>query len=215
MDFLKSIESSNFSLGIKMLPLWYFIMLDEIKSYVKSEFDAHIDLQFHSLDHVTNVAKWAVKLGKYHHLNERELFLLELAAWMHDLGFKECYQGHERAGSKIIGEHLEAKLTSDEIQEVQDLIKATQMPQKPKNLMQKVLCDADLAHLGSIEYYDWLEKLREEWVESLGKSWSDPDWFAFNIDFLKNHQYHTEAAWQLLEPTKQLNIIELQKRMAL
>ena len=188
-------------------------MLEEIISYVKSEFEAHIDLQFHSLDHVTNVAKWVVKLGQFHNLSERDLFLLELAAWMHDLGFKECYHGHEKASSKMIGEHLEAKLTPAEIQVIQNLIAATQMPQKPHNLMEEILCDADLAHLGSNEYYDWLEKLREEWVETLGKSWSDSDWYAFNVDFLSNHSYHTEAAKTLLEPMKQQNIDGMRRRI--
>ena len=39
---------------------------------------------------------------------------------------------------------------------------ATTMPQRPKNLVEKVVCDADLIHIGTKEFFRKNDLLKEE-----------------------------------------------------
>lgn len=76
------------------------------------------------------------------------------------------------------------------------------MPQHPRNLLEQILCDADLCHLASSSYPDYQEMLRVEWHMELGLSMTDEEWNVSNDKFLKNNSYFTAYGKRVLEPRK-------------
>lgn len=158
---------------------------------------------FHNLHHTLNVVQGAIIIGGQEGLAHEELEVLILAAWFHDSGHVEAYEGHE-ASSQIIA----LRFLRDEcypevrIDCVLRCIEATTMPQEPRDAMEAVLCDADLFHLSFAEYDHYQELLREEWKRVLGVQFSDADWERENNAFLATHRYFTDYGQMVLEPRK-------------
>ena len=87
---------------------------------------------------------------------------------------------------------------------------ATKLDYTPSNIQENIIKDADNVHLANKNYPNILEKLREEWEQSINKKYSNQDWYHLNVDFLKRQQYYTKFAkdnWQNLKELN-LNIIE-------
>ena len=80
------------------------------------------------------------------------------------------------------------------------------MPQNPKNLLEKVICDADLYHLSLAEYCHLQALLLEEWKRVLSKKCTHEEWTQENLTFLKEHQYWTTYGQTILQKRKELNI---------
>ena len=78
---------------------------------------------------------------------------MHLAAWFHDIGHLIKYKGHERESQKLAWNWLQREsYPSDKMKIILSCIAATQLPQTPKNLLEQVICDADLFHLSLEEY---------------------------------------------------------------
>ncbi|HCN37093.1 MAG TPA: phosphohydrolase, partial [Bacteroidetes bacterium] len=111
---------------------------------------------YHNYLHTTKVTESAQKIGKKSGLNESELELVTLAALFHDTGYIVSKEGHEIKSAEFAEEFLKSKnYPPEKIQKVKELILATTIPVSPKNLMEEVICDADLSHLGSKEYKEY------------------------------------------------------------
>ena len=78
--------------------------------------------------------------------------MLRLGVLMHDIGFTVSSENHEEEGVKI-AKSLMAKhnFSHEEIDLVSGLIMATKIPQRPKSLLQKIICDVDLDYLGLVD----------------------------------------------------------------
>src|SRR5260221_604528 len=86
------------------------------------------------------------------------------------------------------------------------------MPQSPKNLMEQVLCDADLSHLGTDEFTRKNKQLRDELKEFSKQDISKKDWRKVNISFLENHTYFTDYARRKFQPVKERNLEDLKDK---
>ena len=83
------------------------------------------------------------------------------------------------------------------------LIKVTVKENVPQTLFEKIIKDADYYHLLSEEYSNSCQDLRKEWENTEGKSFSDIEWSAENLDFLKNkHRFYTDFAKETAELTR-------------
>ncbi|MGY8712230.1 hypothetical protein RAD16_41465, partial [Bradyrhizobium sp. 18BD] len=92
------------------------------------------------------------------------------------------------------------------IDKVLECIRSTRFPQEPTNLLEQIICDADLYHFSKTNYNDYARRLREEWSLVLHKTFTDRDWKSQNLEILRKHQFHTDYGRQILERRKQLNI---------
>ena len=90
-------------------------------------------------------------------------------------------------------------------------INATKYPCNPGNLLEEIICDADLYHIGTKDYEDKSDLLRVEWEKSKDKIYTELEWLKLNIDFLTNHKFFTKFAKKNLEETKLNSILSLQK----
>ncbi|MEM8508497.1 MAG: HD domain-containing protein [Bacteroidota bacterium] len=158
---------------------------------------------FHNLHHTLTVLEGAGRIGRAENLTEAELEMVLLAAVFHDLGHIECYSGHEEASMRLAKKWLtEQGYPEDKIPIILSCIGATRIPQRPKHLLEKVVCDADLIHLSFESYPIYREMLRSEWEMELGLSYTDEEWIANNNTFLQDHNYFTDYGKNALEPKK-------------
>jgi len=143
--------------------------------------------------------------------DEQELKILEIAAWFHDAGFVNCYNEHEEESCNIVRKFLPDLGASDsEVEKICTLIRATKVPQTPKDYLSEILCDADLYYLGSSSFFEISEKLKQEWL-FYGIIQNDEAFAERQLKFLNIHQYFTETAKKEREPGKKKIIEELSK----
>jgi predicted metal-dependent HD superfamily phosphohydrolase len=118
-----------------------------------------------------------------------------LAAWFHDTGYLEEIEGHEERSVELAKSFLEAKgFPQDKVAQVVRCVRATKIPQNPKNLIEQVLCDADIAHLASKDFLESTELVRVEIEHRLGRRLSEIEWLTMNTNFVAGHRYHTDCA---------------------
>src|SRR6476620_1591109 len=191
-------------------------LLTQVRPYVTELFKHKVDphLVFHNLEHTQQVVAAAEELATYHNLNDEDRLTLLLAAWFHDTGFSSGKaEDHEKESIRLATDFLKSKGVEDEtIQRVSSSIQATHMPQSPLSLVEKIICDADLSHLGSNEFKKMNDHLRQEQEFYFNTQFSKKEWRQRNIEFLESHQYFTDYAQRMREPKKQEWIRELRKK---
>lgn len=162
---------------------------------------------FHNLEHTKGVVKACQIISRHMGIDAGDHALLLMAAWFHDSGYLVKTEGHEQVSKDLARFYLYREgLELAQLERVLDCIEATTMPQRPKTLIQKILCDADLSHLAGGNYLELQKALRKEWSSTLGKIYTDRKWHKENLDFLKSHQYFTTYGKKVLQGRKELNI---------
>jgi uncharacterized membrane-anchored protein YitT (DUF2179 family)/predicted metal-dependent HD superfamily phosphohydrolase len=166
-------------------------------------------LSYHCTQHTKDVVETCRHLAEKEKLSEEDTHLVLTAALLHDSGFLKGYDNHEELScdnaKKLLPDY---NYSARQIETVCELIMATKLPQKPVNLLQEVLCDADLFYLGSDDYFDGANRLFSEW-RAADKIKEDVDWYKMQIEFLKKHKYFTLTALKEREQKKKDNLQEL------
>ncbi|NVN96225.1 MAG: HD domain-containing protein [Bacteroidetes bacterium] len=167
-------------------------------------------LYYHSVDHTIDVYNATLRLAKTEKINRNDLLLLKTAALFHDAGLIKKYREHEDASIEIAKNTLtEFGYTQADIDIICSLISSTRLPQNPENKIAKILCDADLDHLGRDDFFMIAHKLRYEWGE-LGYLHSTlKEWYQLQIIFLEEHRYFTHSANDLRYNGKIKNLSEI------
>lgn len=191
------------------------LILEKVALYAKDvlENDIPSDFVYHDLYHTSRVVKAAETIGKESGLSDEDLEIVTIAAWFHDLGYKSGCIKHEKTSAEMAREFLVKEgYPEEKIQKVEGCILATQMPQAPKNLLEEVLCDADLHHLACNDYSMMAEKMHTEVEKIKGHEIKMEDWNTMNFNFFKDHEYFTEYGKQHLEPIKKKNLKSIKKK---
>jgi predicted metal-dependent HD superfamily phosphohydrolase len=191
-------------------------ILGAAQDYVTNLFRQQVDPKFvfHNLGHTQQVVAAAQELAAHHNLSDDDPFVLLVAAWFHDTGFRSGKaEEHESESISIATGFLQEQgVDASIIQRVSSCIQATKMPQSPLSTVEKILCDADLYHLGGPDFRKMNDDLRAEQEAYLGKELPKKEWRQRNIEFLETHQYFTEWAQRHREPQKQEWLRLLQKK---
>ncbi len=195
----------------------YAASLEKIEHFATSTTHHHHkkELLFHNQQHTEQVVKAAIKIGQHYNLSDTDMFIVTAAAWFHDLGYcMGTATGHEDKGADMAAGYLK-ELGVDEasIQSIRGCILATRMPQHPVTLLEKIVCDADLYHLGTDEFPAGNKLVRKEFEAVQHIKISKEEWRIKAITFLLSHQYHTDYARQLLNTKKQENLDMLQRKV--
>ena len=103
--------------------------------------------------------------------------------------------------------------TERQIDIIDAIIMATEIPQNPKTLLEMIMCDADLDYLGREDFYEISASLKKELI-SFGKIQTDKQWDEMQIPFLEKHQYFTETNKRRRQPNKLKRIEELKNKLA-
>jgi len=178
---------------------------NELPDYVK----------YHDFDHTLMVVKEVVDLAKREGVNEKTRDILEVAAWFHDLGYLQKATGHEEISANIAHEFLQQRDVSDEeINLVKRIILATEMEYKPQDLVEQLIKDADLAHLGLEGGRDRSELLRQEKGALLNTKFKRSQWIKINIQFFEAYQYYTNSAKEKYGAKKQAYLEEIKVELS-
>ena len=171
-------------------------------------------LTYHGKHHTLDVLKITAELCRLENISRKETTLLKTAALYHDCGFTETYSNHEEKGCEIAMRTLpDFGYSSKDIEKICGMIMATKIPQTPTNLLEQIICDADLDYLGRDDFYSIGNTLFEEFkLYNVIKD--EQSWNRLQVGFIGGHQYFTQTTLKRRENKKQKYLRELKDLVA-
>ena len=172
-------------------------------------------LTYHNAWHTTgDVLPAAICFASKLNVNQDDLTVLKTAILFHDLGYLQQYDNNESIGAKMAEDILpQYEYSYEQIVKITRLILATQVPQKPTTLLEKIICDADL---DSLHRDDFIERGRVLLAEFaiFQNNIKEFDWLDIQLEFIKNHTYHLDVDINSRNAGKLENILLLEKKIA-
>ncbi|MGN6291526.1 MAG: Pycsar system effector family protein [Chitinophagaceae bacterium] len=191
----------------------YAQLLEEVKQEVTHFFHLHGNegFAYHNLSHTERVVTNAGLLARHYQLDDKDFFIVSTAAWFHDTGYYvNGATNHEVRGAEMAAAFLQGKGVEEEIiGSVQNCILATSLPQSPKNLLEQIVCDADLFHLGTDDFPVQNKLMRREAEWRLNRKIPKHDWRQGTISFLESHHFQTDYGQSLLTQKKKQHLQKL------
>jgi len=191
------------------------VQVDKAEKFVINMLAAGLPahLYYHNVHHTIDVVHTSLKLAGSENIdNEEDLMLLKTAALYHDCGFLHIYDNHEEKGCDIAQEVLPGfGYSPGQIKIICNMIMKTKLPQQPVTILEKILCDADLDHLGRDDFEKVGNCLYREW-RAVGKISDEKDWNETQIRFLESHHYWTKSAISNREKQKQILLKDLKEK---
>lgn len=172
-------------------------------------------LGYHGLHHTMDVLKMAAELCESEGVSQHERVLVKTAALFHDAGFvKNKHAGHEAEGCRLVMESLpQFGYQPEDIDCICRMIMSTKIPQSPTNLLEQILCDADLDYLGRDDFFSIGDSLFRE-LQAYNLIGDEQTWNRLQVSFLSAHRFHTDTNKTLREPVKRRYLEELQELVA-
>lgn len=189
--------------------------------YQKAEFHIMRELQdnlpnnlhYHSIKHTRDVVEAVERIALSENVTDEGLFLLKSAASYHDAGFTKQYSQNEPIGVEMAEGILPNYGYSEKhIERIKDLIFVTAIPHQPQNLLEEIICDADLDYLGRDDFHEIADSLFLELKERNIVS-SKKEWDKMQVKFLKSHKYFTQTAINTRQEKKMKHLTEIEKRL--
>jgi predicted metal-dependent HD superfamily phosphohydrolase len=190
-------------------------LAEEVKQYVLSYYEMHHDteLLYHNLKHTKEVVANATRIANHYQLSDEDFFVVVCAAWFHDVGYFIDKTDHETQGANLAADHLkQLRVDAAVIEKVRGCILSTKMPQKPNGLLQEIICDADLFHLGTDQFLDKSKLLRKEFEMCKHHDIDKQQWRQNSIELLENHRYFTDYVRLLLSDQQEKNLRKLKEK---
>ncbi|OFX85312.1 MAG: hypothetical protein A2W99_14900 [Bacteroidetes bacterium GWF2_33_16] len=195
------------------------LRLNDIEEFILTKLEDGLpkNLYYHNIKHTIDVVTQVELIGRSEKVSDDDMLVLKTAALFHDIGHLVDYDTHEEESVKLARKILPAYFYNEkQIERISQLILCTQMPPQPVNLLEEIMCDADLDYLGRIDFVPVSVNLFKE-LKERGKIDSLQEWNNHQIKFIQTHQYFTQTARKLREVNKniQLDIIRKEIRKAL
>lgn len=191
-------------------------LLESVEAYVERYIQDEVDPQFvyHNFQHTCAVVEAARELAAHYDVSPEDRLAIILAAWFHDVGYSGGWVDHEERSVAIAKSWLDAKDVTDKtlINQIAGAIRATKMDATPQTFLEEIVADADLSHLGDLSYWDRCGRVRQEFALTREMIMSDQEWIDFELNFMLNHEFYTEAARELFGERKSKHVKQLYKR---
>ncbi|MBQ2075874.1 MAG: HD domain-containing protein, partial [Bacteroidales bacterium] len=199
----------NHLFNVRKQSLNFSLIQEEILEQMQR--DLPKNLYYHNLKHTTDAIYRVTDIGTKENVSEEDLLLLRCAALFHDSGFMASYDNNEEIGARLAHQTLaKYKFSREQIEIIKGIINATKVPQNPHNLLEEIMCDADLDYLGRPDFIPISQNLFRELFER-GKIDSIEQWNKMQYKFITEHHYFTETAKRSGEPGKQQVLKELKE----
>lgn len=195
--------------------LLQLVRLCDLEDFILEKLEKGLpqNLYYHNLKHTVDVYTQVELIGRSENVTTEQLLLLRTAALFHDAGHMIDYSTHEEMAVKLAREILpEYYYTEKQIEVVSDLIMSTKLPPKPNNLLEEIMCDADLDYLGRTDFIPVSNMLYRELHEH-GKIGTLREWNELQIKFIAKHSYFTQTARKLRNVNKQSQLDKLRSWM--
>jgi class 3 adenylate cyclase len=194
----------NHAFRVKFGLIQFSDMQEIILDKLEKELPEH--LFYHNVKHTVDVVTEVELIGWAEGVSDEEILLLKAAGLFHDAGHTIAYKDHEMYGTKLAREILPKFGYSVEmIDRICEIIMATKLPPQPGNLLEDIICDADLDYLGRSDFIPVSNTLYKE-LKVQNMIGSLNDWNKLQVKFISGHQYFTETARNLREVNKQKQI---------
>jgi predicted metal-dependent HD superfamily phosphohydrolase len=171
-------------------------LVKQAQAYVEPLLQKNLDprLTYHTLAHTEYVVKQAHILADAAKLPTKDTEELLIAAWFHDSGYLDTYDGHEYKSMVRAAEWLQAqKYDPASIEVIKNLIRVTHRNEEAKTELEKIISDADMSNLAADDYRSRAELIRTEWELVLDKSYSNTEWAELQLNFMLAHKYQSEV----------------------
>tara|TARA_R110002073_G_scaffold57778_4_gene146761 strand:+ start:181074 stop:182267 length:1194 start_codon:yes stop_codon:yes gene_type:complete len=192
-------------------------ILQKVEDYAVTQLTENLPKNFiyHNINHTRKVVRYVQELVEGEKVDAKDAQIVEIAAWLHDVGYTKSTEGHEKVGAEMAKRFLESqKIAKTTIDKVEKCILATTKTIEPTNQLECILVDADCAHLGNKGYSEISELLREEWEQQNDKAFTNVEWVQENINFLgTKHRFYTNYAIDNWQNTKDKNLAKLYKSL--
>ena len=163
-------------------------------------------LFYHNVKHTVDVVTEVELIGWGEGCTDEDILLLKTAGLFHDAGHTITYDNHEFYSAGMAKEMLpKYNYTTEQIDRICEIIMATKLPPKPKNLLEAIICDSDLDYLGRSDFIPVSNTLFEE-LKAQNKIGALNDWNKLQLKFISGHQYFTNTARSLREVNKHLQV---------
>ncbi len=190
-------------------------LLLDVEAYVTNFISEQVpkEYAYHDVQHTLDVVAAVQEIGQSFELGDKEMEMLIISAWFHDTGYDKGAMGHEQRSAKYAEDYLKKySYSPEQIKVIQACILATKMPHAPETLLHRIICDADLSHLGQNVYWDRCSRVRQEMTLTQSSIMSEQEWIDFELKFINLHKYQTTVAQQLYGARKEKHIRQLQKQ---
>lgn len=163
-------------------------------------------LYYHNVKHTVDVVTEVELIGWGEGCTDEEILILKTAGLFHDAGHIIAYDNHEFYSAEMAREMLPGyDYTTGQIERICEIIMATKLPPRPKNLLEEIICDSDLDYLGRSDFIPVSNTLYEE-LKAQNKIGALNEWNKLQLKFISGHQYFTGTARSLREVNKHLQI---------
>ena len=190
-------------------------ILTTVEAYITQFFKENVPEQYvyHDLIHTQDVVRSCRQIGLAFGLPMEDLENLQIAAWFHDSGYDKGPENHEERSAEYVAAFLENyNYPSQVVDIIKDCIKVTKLPQNPVGLLQQIICDADLSHLGEKNYWMRTARVRQELIVTHNKLMTEEEWIEFELAFMIGQNYHTKVAKDMYQKRKLKHIAQLRKQ---
>lgn len=198
----------------KKFSIRYSLMqFTDLQEYMLNKLEKELPkyLYYHNVKHTIDVVTQAELIGIGEGVGDEELLLLKTAALFHDTGHVLSHDEHEHHSTIIARDILpNYYYTEKQIEKICELIMATKLPPRPKNALERIICDSDLDYLGRSDMIPVSNSLYRE-LKEMDKIGSLREWNELQMKFISNHHYFTKTAQSLREVNKQKQIERISK----
>ncbi|NVO10057.1 MAG: HD domain-containing protein [Bacteroidales bacterium] len=208
-----STNLSGFSPNKELQIQLQFLRFGDLEEFILEKLEKGLpkNLYYHNLKHTVDVYTQVELIGRSENVTLEEQLLLQTAALFHDAGHLIDYDTHEEMGVKLAREILpEYQYSERQIEIISELIMITKLPPKPRNLLEAIMCDADLDYLGRTDFIPVSNMLYKELHEH-GKIGTIHEWNELQIKFIEKHQYFTNTARKLRNVNKNSQLENIKK----
>jgi predicted metal-dependent HD superfamily phosphohydrolase len=180
----------------------------KVADHVSLLFTQHADerLLYHNLTHTLEVTQRVIEIAKYYTPVEEIMFILKTAAWFHDTGY--LFVGgkdHEEEGVYRMKEFLTGlKVFPPVMDTISRCIMATKRSGEPVTQLERIVCDADTYHFGTLLFRETDLLVKKELEAFTGTTFTH--WTNDSIALLTNHRFYTYYCQQKLSAGKKENI---------
>ncbi len=183
----------------------------KLKQFIITKLESELSekLIYHGFHHTLHVLKSCNQYIKRMHIGTHDAYLLRTAAIMHDTGFIWGFDNHEDESITYTRNILpDWNYSEQEIDKIIGMINATKKPQTPSTVLEQILADSDLDYLGTEYFYKIGNKLYNELL-AFNKISNEEEWDRIQVQFLRDHHYHTPFAIKYRTPVKQKYLKEI------
>jgi uncharacterized protein len=189
----------------------FLLIKKEITDILSAQLDKR--LCYHNTDHTLDVLAQAERIAIAAGVSTaKDILLIKVAALFHDTGFLYLYTGHEEKSCEIAREKLASLFSPADIAAICGMIKATKVPQQPKNFLEQIICDADIDYLGRDDFEVLSNQLKKEFLD-FGIVKNEMEWEKKQIAFFESHQYFTPDSIQKRLPLKMEHLEKLKHQL--